>query len=319
MSEPDVLVVGEALIDFIPHSRGPLGSVESFSRRPGGAPANVAVRLAALDRPPWFWTRLGADPFGEHLAGTLSDAGLPDRFVTRDPDARTTLAFVGHDEDADRSFTFYRDGTADTRLEAGVVADDDLEAVECVYVGGVVLASEPSRSAVVDLVERASAHGCTVYFDPNFRPELWNPTEFESVAGDLLERVDVVKATVEELGRCGFAGDTREEVCEAACERGPHTVLMTLGREGAFAYCDERSFWGPAALERPAFDVEAVDTTGAGDAFVAGTVHGIVEGATLEDTLNAANAMAALGTTVEGAMEDPPSRARVDRFLRDRL
>lgn len=194
-----------------------------------------------------------------------------------------------------------------------------MEEVTRVYVGGVVLASEPSRSAVVDLVERASANDCTVCFDPNFRPELWDPDEFESAVGDLLEHVDVAKATVEELGRCGFAGETREALCETVCERGPHTVLVTLGREGAFAYCDERSFWGPAPVERPAFDVEVVDTTGAGDAFVAGTVHGIVAGATLGTTLDTANAMAALSTTVEGAMDDPPSQERVDRFLRNRL
>ena len=318
MSEPDVLVVGETLIDFIPGSEGPLRTVESFSRRPGGAPANVAVRLAALDRPPWFWTRLATDEFGEYLAGTLADAGLPDRFLTRDDDAATTLAFVGHDEDADRSFSFYRDGTADTRLRRGTVPDGALEAVGCVYVGGVVLASEPSRGAVVDLIDRASARGCTVYFDPNYRPELWDPAEFESVGGGVIDRVDVIKATVAELERCGFDGDDREAVCAAACERGPHTVLTTLGADGAFAYCGADSPWGTTRLEAPGFDVDVVDTTGAGDAFAAGTVRGIVEGATLETVLETANAMAALSTTVEGAMDDPPSRADVDRFLDER-
>lgn len=318
MSDTDVLVVGETLVDFIPDSRGDLKSVESFSRRPGGAPANVAVRLSALGRAPWFWTRLGTDPFGEYLAETLSAAGIPDRFVTRDADAATTLAFVGHDEDADRSFNFYRDGTADTRLQTGTVPDSVLDGVACVYVGGVALASEPSRSAVLDLVERAGRRECTVYFDPNFRPELWERAEFERVAADVVGQADVVKATVEEFERVGVSGETKREVCEAACERGPHTVLMTLGRDGAFAYCDERSPWGPASVERPAFGVEVVDTTGAGDAFVAGTIHGIVEGLTLETTLDTANAMAALSTTTEGAMEDPPSRAEVDRFLSER-
>ncbi|ESP90113.1 carbohydrate kinase family protein [Candidatus Halobonum tyrrellensis] len=318
MSETDVLVVGETLVDFIPDSRGDLQSVESFSRRPGGAPANVAVRLSALGRAPWFWTRLATDPFGEYLAETLSAAGVPDRFVTRDADAATSLAFVGHDADADRSFTFYREGTADTRLRTGAVPDEVLDGVTCVYVGGVVLASDPSRSAVLDLVERASRRECTLYFDPNFRPELWDPAEFEALAADVLEHADVVKATVEEFERFGVSGGTKREVCEAACERGPHTVLMTLGRDGAFAYCDERSPWGPASAERPAFGVDAVDTTGAGDAFVAGTIRGIVEGLPLGTTLDTANAMAALSTTTGGAMEDPPSRAEVDRFLSER-
>jgi len=87
---------------------------------------------------------------------------------------------------------------------------------------------------------------------------------------------------------------------------------MTLGHEGAFAYADERSFWGKRRLEHPGF---SVDTTGAGDAFVAGTLLGIVEGMTLERSLDVANAMAALSTTTEGAMDDPPSCDRVDEFL----
>lgn len=315
MSEANVLVVGETLIDFIPSSRGDLRTVESFSRRPGGAPANVAVRLAALDHTPWFWTRISTDAFGEYLHKTLSQAGIPNRFVTRDDEAATTLAFVGHDADADRSFKFYRDGTADTRLEAGTVSNDDLAGVECVYVGGVILASGRSRDAVIDLIERASAHECTVYLDPNFRPELWNPTEFEAVLDAVIENVDVVKATAEELDRCGFGGDTKRTICEAVCERGPHAVLMTLGRDGAFAYCDEGSFWGETRLERPAFDVEVADTTGAGDAFVAGTLYGILNEMTIEETLNTANTMAALSITVEGAMNDLPSRDKVKQFL----
>lgn len=316
MTDPDVLVVGETLVDFIPDRPGGLETVESFTRRPGGAPANVAVRLAALGRPPWFWTRIGTDPFGEFLRGTLADAGVPDRFVTRDPEAATTLAFVGHDEDADRSFTFYRERTADTRFQPGVVPDDVLRETACVYVGGVSLASDPSRGAVVDLLERASEAGCTVYFDPNYRPELWDADEFESVVGDVLGHVDVLKATVEELDRCGFDGDDPEAACEAACERGPHSVLVTLGREGAVAYSDDRSFWGATRVDHPGFAVDAVDTTGAGDAFVAGTLFGIREGMPAAETLAVANAMAALSTTSEGAMADPPSAERVERFRR---
>jgi len=117
----DVLVAGETLIDFIPEGPGALDEIEGFARRAGGAPANVAVALSRLDEVPLFWTRVGADPFGDFLADTLAEYGVPDRFVERDPDAETTLAFVTHDEDADRSFSFYRDGTADTRMRSGTV------------------------------------------------------------------------------------------------------------------------------------------------------------------------------------------------------
>jgi fructokinase len=77
----DLLVAGEALVDFIPDRPGPLADVETFTRRAGGAPANVAVGLATLGDPPLFWTRVGRDPFGDHLVETLADHGVPDDLV----------------------------------------------------------------------------------------------------------------------------------------------------------------------------------------------------------------------------------------------
>ncbi len=157
-STPRILVSGEALIDFLPERPGPLSDVPTFERRPGGAPANVAVALSRLDETPWFWTRIARDPFGDFLADVL-DADLPDRFVERDSNAKTTLAFVTHDEENDRAFTFYRDGTADTRLQPGGVPDSALADIDWVYVGGVMLASDPARTATYDLVERAREGG----------------------------------------------------------------------------------------------------------------------------------------------------------------
>ena len=262
--DPDILVAGETLVDFLPDHAGPLADVESFTRRPGGAPANVAVGLATLDRPPWFWTRVGHDPFGDLLVETLDGQGVPGRFVERDPEAKTTLAFVEHDADADRSFTFYRDGTADTRLETGTVPNETLASVEWVYVGGVELASEPARTATLDLTARAREQGATVVFDPNARPELWGD-DFATVVGEAFERADVVKATPEDLAAAGFDGGA-ETLAAAVHDAGPHTLLLTRGSAGAYASATDDAPWGPATVEHGGYAVDPVDTTGAGDA-----------------------------------------------------
>ena len=256
---PRVLVAGETLVDFLPESDAPLAAVERFARHPGGAPANVAVRLAQLAEPPWFWTRVGADPFGQFLTETLADRGVPDRFVEHDPDAKTTLAFVsgvpedpttgeegpgavgdvsaavevGEDTDeANPRFTFYRDDTADTRLQPGRVPDEALDTVEWVVLGGVLLASEPSRSAVFDLAERAQERDCTVVFDPNARPELWPDGDFETQVRRLLGLVDVVKTTPEDLTPAGFAADP-DELASELHGIGVHTVFRTAGSAGS--------------------------------------------------------------------------------------
>ena len=314
MPDPEILVAGETLIDFLPDRPGSLETVETFTRRPGGAPANVAIGLAELGAPPWFWTRVGSDPFGELLVRTLSEHGLSDRFVERDPDAKTTLAFVSHDEDADRAFTFYRDGTADTRMEPGRIGEETLEAVSWVHLGGVTLATEPAREATIDLVNRARDHSCTVSFDPNARPELWSDRqEFANLIEELLPRIDVLKATPEDLAEAGINGEGPTALARSVCDRGPHTTLLTLGGEGAVAVATDESPW-PGEASHPGYAVDPVDTTGAGDAFTAGAIAALSAGEGLEGALGFANAVAATTTTVEGAMTALPDREAVKRF-----
>ncbi|OAQ53807.1 hypothetical protein HTG_05960 [Natrinema mahii] len=313
----DVLVVGETLIDCIPERPGPLEDVAGFDRRPGGAPANVAVALARLAEPPLFWTRVGDDPFGRYLERALVDHGLPDRFLERDSTAQTTLAFVTHDETGEREFTFYRDGTADTRLESGRIDDATLADCEWVHAGGVTLSSGSSRAATLDLLERAAAADCTVSFDPNLRSELW-PDEgtVATVVGDALAHVDVCLATGPELEALGYEGESATALARAAVEEGPvHTAFVTRGAAGAVAVADADAPWGGAAVEHPGFAVDAVDTTGAGDAFVAGVIAALRDGDDLEGTVTFANAVGARATTDRGGMTALPTRAEVAALL----
>lgn len=322
-----ILVAGETLVDFIPESTGPLASVESFSRRAGGAPANVAVGLARLDADLDFWTRIGSDPFGDYLADALAERGVSDRYVERDPDAKTTLAFVSLGADADREFSFYRESSADTRMERGTVDDDALAGYGWVHADALSLDAEPSRGAVLDLLERAAERGMTVSFDPNARPERWTEFSFEEAVERGFALADVVKATPEDLAEAGLAGDP-PELARAVCERGPHTCLLTLGDAGAYAFATPDSPWaqgagdtdGPAETEatHEGYPVDPVDTTGAGDAFTAGAVDALTRGESLAETLAFANAVAATTTTAPGAMTALPAREEVERFRESR-
>ena len=309
----EVLVAGETLIDFIPDRTGSLSAVESFSRRAGGAPANVAVGLARLDRTPWFCTALATDAFGDYLATVLDREGIPDRFVSREADARTALAFVSHGADADREFTFYRAETADRQFDAGGVPDDVLESVDVVVVGGVTLTVEPARSATFELVERAQAMGCRVCFDPNVRPELWEVDPVPTVRR-VLSATDLLKVSREDL----VDGPLPEEP-EALLDAGPNAVFLTEGDAGARLVAADGSPWGRGEWRHGGYRVDdVVDTTGAGDAFTAGVVAGLVDGATPEELLAFANAAAAVSTRSAGAMTALPERTAVRRIREER-
>lgn len=320
--DPSLLVAGETLVDFLPETPGPISDVETFHRRAGGAPANVAVGLSRLGVTPTFWTRVGDDPFGDFLRRTLAEAGVPDDLVAVDPDADTGLAFVSLDPGADRTFSFRRDGSADTRLQPGRIEDARLASTDWVHTGGVTLADDPSREATFDLLERARGAGATVSFDPNARPELWDGYDFADSVHRAFALADVVKASREDLAAAGYDADRPPaELLRRVADAGPHTVFLTLGSAGAVAYASSDAPW-PAEGEKPddgivrrdGYPVDAVDTTGAGDAFLAGAVTGLAGGEPLPEALAFAGAVAALTTTEPGAMTALPTRREVAAF-----
>ncbi|AWB26252.1 carbohydrate kinase family protein [Halococcoides cellulosivorans] len=307
-----VLVAGEALIDMYPAEEADrLADVERYARRAGGAPANVAVGLAALDERPWLWTRVGADPFGEHLRETLAAFDVPDRFVSVDPDRSTAHTIVGTDESGDPVFQFYQAETATMCPDPATVTDAALAEIEWLHVGGVWLADETARAALLDVIDRAD---CPISFDPNTRPDLWDSeAEIEPTVSAALEAVDVVKIGAGDLP--WLAAEDPIRVAERVRGYGPHTVFVTRGAEEAIAASDGRAPWGPAEHRVTPPTVEAVDPTGAGDAFTAGAIAHLVAGDDLASALQYGATVGALATTEQGAMAAIPDRETVAQYL----
>jgi fructokinase len=300
-----ILVAGETLVDLLPSENGALAAIDGFTHRPGGAPANVASGLAALgDAPPAFWTRLGDDAFGDFLAGALADWGLDGALVERG-DAPTALAVVTPERDADRQFTFYEQGTATLDFDADSLPAAALAGVDCVHVGGLALARPGSRDATLALAERARDADCLVSFDPNYRPELCPDSDaargqFEAA----LALADLVCCSASDLAPFGLADRARsapEEVARDLLDSGPDTVFLTRGADGATVASTEPGACVTHSL--PAFDVDSVDATGAGDAFCAAALAAFDPGLSatdLRDVLASAAAAGGLATTERG-------------------
>lgn len=302
VTDSAILVAGDTLVDFVPQNPGPPGDTGGYEPTFGGSGANAAMALDRLGVPPLFWTRLATDNLGSFLRAHFEASTITGDLLITDENARTTVALVTHDADRGPSYTFYRERGADTRLQAGTVPDDVLDRVTWVHTTGVTMNVEPSRSATLELQSRASEQ-CTVSLDPNWRPEMWHSRhEFRAVVRGALPDVDVVTATPEELALAGFGAEGRTELAQAVTDSGPHTVVLTLGDAGAFCYGTAES---PVAgqAEHPGYSVDPVDTTGAGDAFLAAFIaaltHGVTDG---ERALALANAAGAVTTTQAGAV-----------------
>ena len=320
----DILVAGETLVDLLPGAGETLHDVDGFTHRPGGAPANVAVGLSRLGASPAFWTRLGDDPFGDFLRETLDGEGVADA-LTRRVEGNTALAVVSPPGVDNRRFRFYGSQDVTFGFEPDAVPTDALATASWVHLGGVALTRRTGRRAMRDLAAAAAERGCTVSFDVNYRPDLVPEGARDAVVEairDILGDTDVAFASDEDVAATGISSRGGEELARELLELGPHTAVVTLGAAGAVAASLDTAPWREATARHEGFRVEAVDATGAGDAFTAGLIRRLAavsadadDSPTLADALAFANATAALSVGERGGMAALPDREAVEAFL----
>jgi fructokinase len=289
-----------------------------FTARPGGAPANVAVGAARLGSEAAFIGSVGEDLFGDFILQALEAEEVDTSAVRRcQPPTRTSLAFVEITPDGDRSFTFYRsDPAADELLSPEDVSREVLSGASFANFGSIPLIKDPARSAINRAAELAEELDVSLAFDVNFREHLWESAEAaREIVAPLLDRSRIIKLSDDELSPLLETEDT-EEAAQMLLERGAVLVLVSLGPEGAF-YAT-REFSGDVS----AFEVEAVDATGAGDAFLAATLvqlSGNPSGPWDEETVREAvrwgTAAGALACTEYGAMGALPTKDELERFM----
>ena len=298
----DIVCLGELLIDFVPTVTGVgLEGAEVFRKAAGGAPANVAVGVARLGGTSAFMGKVGADGFGRFLADTLSAAGVDTGPLLFAAGAPTSLAFVSLAPDGDREFLFYRHTAADTLFAPEEVDEAAIRDCRVLHYGSISLITEPCRSATLHAIERARQFGVRRSYDPNLRLALW-PDEAAARDGMLLglRHAEIVKIGVEEVEFLTGETDVARGV-RALWHDDLLLVAVTAGREGCVWFTREAS----GAV--PGFVVAAVDTTGAGDAFMAGllaewvrTPDPLADAATVDRMCRVANAAGAVTTTSRG-------------------
>ncbi|MBS2027751.1 MAG: carbohydrate kinase [Deltaproteobacteria bacterium] len=266
MPTPDLDVVsfGEALVDLLPDSRGKLRDCERFEVHSGGAPANVAVGLARQGKRVAFAGVVGNDEFGHLLSRKLTNEGIETHLRLSD-DARTGMWFVALDERGDRSFfTPTGANSADKLVREADLPDALLARTRWLHVGSSAHVLPEAQPALRDAVARAHARNIFVSFDPNLRLHLWRDVrDLQALVRDVFPRCSVVKLSLEEIELCTGATNP-EGAASWLVDRGVQLACITLGADGALLQRGKESWRVPS----PAVDV--VDTTGAGDGFVAG-------------------------------------------------
>jgi fructokinase len=317
----DLLCLGELLVDLVATATGPLRSAPGFVRAAGGAPANVAVAAARLGVRSGFAGAVGRDEFGQFLANELRSNGVDTRGLHIPDRGRTPLAFVSLKGNAERDFLFYWEDTADFHIRPAHVPARLVRDSRILHFGSISLIHPPMRNVTLAAAEAARrSPGVLVSCDPNLRLNLWrSPAAARRGIFEAIRQADVVKVSGEELEFL-TGSQSLERGLALLGRRTDAAVLVTFGRKGAAFR------WGGAAGRVPGFKVDAVDSTGAGDGFVAGFLSCLLRSREdlsglapdveeLKEWVRYANAVGALSTTRRGAIPAFPAAAEVKRLL----
>lgn len=314
----DVLCIGEALIDFVSRERGAtLVTATQYTAATGGAPANVAAGLARLNRHARLVATVGDDVFGLKIENDLQVIGV-DCALRKDPDHFTTLAFVKQGAEGDRDFQF--SAGAHDHLLPDQISAQDVQQARIVHYGSISLRAEASRETTLKAIRLAKEAGVLTSCDPNWRADLWpDKDQGRAAMCEAVAHADILKISDADLAF--LAPDTGTDYPAALESIGfqGRLAAVTLGRDGSWYRA------GAKVGRVPSPHVQVVETTGAGDAFTAALLDGLlahdldldgIDEDTLRGLVLRACAAGALTATGYGAIPSLPDVASIDALMR---
>jgi fructokinase len=316
-----ILCSGEILYDFLSATPGlGLAKSETFEKRPGGSPFNIAVGLSRLGCDTGFLVKLGTDEFGQELKELLLAERLDPRYILEGRGQNTTLAMAAIDAEGKPEFRFYRDNAADVSLTWNELPELDPAKFSLWHFGSISLIEPPASETYIRLFHRMKNSGVLTVLDPNIRPLfLKDRPGFRPRLLEWIAEVDVLKLSDDDL-----AWVTGVEGVEAGLEKLPFNreglVVVTEGPRGACAVLR-----GGEPVKVPGFKVEVAETSGCGDAFMAGvmfrlsqlaeTDRALPRESELPEMLRFACACAAIVATRRGAANSMPTLDEAEQFL----
>lgn len=305
----DIVTFGETMIAMNPLGEGSLERVTHFDKRMAGSESNVAIGLARLGHQVAWVSRLGQDGFGRFIYHALEAEAVDVSRVAFDDTHPTGVYFKEQLGGGKTAVYYYRSHSAASRLEP---EDLDLTAypdARYLFVSGITPALNATcREATLRAIEQAQQRGMTVVFDPNIRLKLWSADEARPILCEIAKSADVVLPGLEE-GRIMTGFTNEADIAERLLQGRTKLVVIKLGARGAYYRTPTESEYVTG------YQVDQVDEIGAGDAFAAGCVSGLLDGLEIPQAVQRACALGAIAVTGIGDYESLPTRQELERFV----
>jgi 2-dehydro-3-deoxygluconokinase/2-dehydro-3-deoxygalactonokinase len=306
---PDVVTLGESLIQLNAVTRGPLRHVTLFERHVAGAETTVAVCVRRQGLSSGLITRVGDDEFGKCILNWVRGEGVDTSQIRVDTEAPTGIYFVqrGFPIPSESKMFYYRKGSAGSRISPSDVDPDYLGAAKLFHTTGITPAlSETALEATRKALEISISNNLIVSFDTNIRPVLWGSIDNAvRVLTPIIEKVDILFTDPRDASILLNVQDV-DQLIDGFLKFGVETVVLKMGRKGAIA-ASRREKVSVQALE-----VYVEDPIGAGDAFAGTFITSRLKGRSLEESLKRAVIAGSLVVTVRGDEECLPSEEEID-------
>jgi len=302
---PEVVSLGEPLLEFNAIESGPLSQVGNFAVGWGGDTSNFAVAVSRLGGNVGYICRIGGDEFGKVFDQLWKSEGIDTKHVVKENDSFTGIYFISRYEDT-HQITYYRKDSAASHLSPKDVPLDYITNAKIFHTSGISQAiSESACEAVFYAIEVARKANVLVSYDPNLRLKLWEKDHAREIVMASIELSDFVFPSLEDaIILCGL--EDPESILKFFLEKGPRIIALKMGNNGVLLGAEEDIYYITP------HKVKVVDTIGAGDAFDGGFVTAYLKGYSLRECARYANIVAALTTTGYGAVRPIPSRGKVD-------
>lgn len=331
----DTVHMGRSSIDLYSNDIGAaFVDIKSFAAYVGGSPTNISVGARRLGLNSALLTGLGADPVGDFILNFLEKEGVITRYIKRKPGHRTSAVVLGIEPPDRFPLVYYRDHCADFELNIDDVLETPIPNAKVFQFAGTNLAKEPSRSATLFAAELARHHDVEVVLDLDFRPDQWrDPRTFGVAIRSVLRVVDVVIGTEDEINAAMLTDPAHVESTDSVSDAkvggdvnlavrsllafGPKVLIQKRGDRGAYVHLVKQ----PGTIdviEAPGYPVEIQNILGAGDAFGAGFLYGLVQGWGWRKAARLGNACGAIVVTQHGCANFMPTLDEVMRFVEAR-
>jgi len=298
----EIISMGEALVEIMREKIGAgLDRPETFiGPFPSGAPAIFAGCAARLGGEVLYVGTVGKDDFGKVISERLEEDGVDLTCLVASENATTGVAFVAYFEDGSRKFLYHIRDAASGVIEPDRLSPAAFREGGFLHINGSALSINPSwQETIYRAIEEATRCGMKVSFDPNLRPEILGADKVRELCQPVLDTVHIVFPSGEEAAML-TGEENADQAVRVLLQKGARIVVLKRGVEGCSIYTREES------IDVPAFRVEEVDPTGAGDCFDGAFLVGLLRGLALKECGQFANAVGALAVTQKGPMEGAP-------------